>query len=132
MKKNRQTRLAKTHSTHSNFGWANLAIAATDRFCAILESMMLRTICQLEIAGEEMAPYIVGAKGVTPIGSAGKWELALRRRSETDKALGTIWKAVSEAKDPERLPMRMNFDRIVGSVAFDPDSYLLYVEKHDG
>lgn len=98
---------------------------------ATLKDMMLRTVWQLKIGGEEMAPHIVGAKGVTPIGSDGMWELVLRRHPATEKSLGVVMRAVAQATDPNRIPMTLNYDEILGSVDLDENDYLMYVERHD-
>lgn len=93
---------------------------------------MARLIRQLEVAGQELAPFIEKAHPITPLGSEGKWHMRLIRLPEAEGPIAEIIKAVRSAKDPEAIPIRINFEDILGTIDIDTSVYgqfVVVVEK---
>lgn len=56
------------------------------------------------------------------------WRLYCRRRKESDEAFAIIKRAIANAEDPERIPVKKNWEETFGSVSVDvsnKDAYIL-------
>lgn len=94
--------------------------------------MLNRMVRQLEIAGQELAPFIEFSGNVTPMGSKGKWRAKLLRLPQADEAIERIAHAVRNARDQNKIPFTLNWKEMVGRVDIDTSRkglYVVYVEK---
>lgn len=95
-------------------------------------SMLDRMVRQLEIAGQELAPFIEFSGSVTPMDSKGKWRAKLIPLPQADAALDAITQAVRNAPNPDRIPFTLNWKNMLGRVDLDRSNeelYVVHVEK---
>lgn len=94
--------------------------------------MLNRMVRQLEIAGQELAPFIQYSGSVRPLGSKGKWRAKLLRLPQADEVIDIIEDAVEKAPDPDMIPFKINWRDMLGRVEVDTSNkavYIVYVEK---
>lgn len=88
-------------------------------------------IRQLEIAGQELAPFFSISRDITPFESLGKWEIRLIRREESDEAISIIQDAIRRAPDRTKIPVKKNFYNTVGEVEIDETKAQIYVVRFE-
>lgn len=92
---------------------------------------MTGPIRQLEIAGQELAPFLSASREVTPLDSRGKWVVYLIRRAESDEAMEIIRQAIRQAPNASQIPVKMNFCMEIGEVEIDDSNREVYVVHYE-
>lgn len=88
-------------------------------------------IRQLEIAGQELAPFLSASREVTPLDSRGKWVIYIIRRAESDEAVEIIRQAIRQAPDATHIPVKINFCMEVGEVEIDDSNQNVYAVHYE-
>lgn len=82
------------------------------------------------VAGQELGLFITSVEPTDRFA----WRIYCIRRDESDEAICAIKRAVAEADDPDRIPVKKNWKDTFGAVAVydeDEDGYILDFEEKD-
>lgn len=83
----------------------------------------MRTIQQFEVAGQELGLFNVTDYKIRRF----TWRLNCLRRPESDRAIMAIKDAIAKAKDPEHIPVRINWEDTYGIVEIDDSDEVAYM-----
>lgn len=80
-------------------------------------------ITQFEVAGQELGLFI----GMVDLTDRYAWRMYCRRQKESDEAFDIIKRAIAKADDPDRIPVKKNWEKTRGSVTVDDTDELAYI-----
>ncbi len=93
--------------------------------------MTRRIIKQFEVAGQELGTFITLTEPIRRY----TWRIYFLRREESEVAVDIIKRAIDEAADPDRMPVKVNWKDKLGSVVIDDSDqeiFMLDFEDFDG